>query len=339
MCWKKHYSLISILVFCFQAFETDARKQWCMNIRYENPTEGCCGGVIYNRSRDQIDYECCNDNVYKRSEQTCCGRVLRNNTDIDQEDICCENQFHPKNKGVCCDNIFYRHGDKNHHSCCGKLLNDNNNKMCCNGKLHVGSKHPGKKCCGDCKDDSCCGTTPYNSKERTCTDNNQLLPEGNTPEPFWINMCGNKSIDETIQGCCNGTPFNLLNQICCGGTILHKSKKCCDGRVLDTAKYVCCNRETIEQQVKLLSNHDDCCLLKNGSLQTYNRKYYECTLTSGVIQNGTRCGPLLYNKSIDLCCQGILFKMVLSRKGKCCGVKSYDTECQECESRCHQRFG
>ncbi|XP_063428485.1 galaxin-like [Mytilus trossulus] len=250
--------------------------------------------------------------------------------------------------------------------------------MCCNGKLHNGTKYPGQRCCGietynnfthwcdkrgpdiilllgqetcygekyltktkiccyggrkvinkTANNDACCGTTPYNSKERSVKcDNNQLVPIGSTPEPT---RCGNKSIKETIHGCCDGTPFDFLNQICCGGTILHKSKKCCDGRELDTAKYVCCKEDKIEQQVKLQPSRDECCFLKNGSVQTYNRKYSECTDTLGVAPKGPRCGPLLYNRSTDLCCQGILFRNGTLQKRKCCGVKSYDTQCQECQ--------
>ncbi|XP_076098540.1 uncharacterized protein LOC143068409 isoform X2 [Mytilus galloprovincialis] len=313
----------------------DARKYWCNLVKYEKPTSGCCAEVVYNtttsaccgtkiydRSRDHIDYECCADiHVYKRYEQTCCGSVVRNNIDIDLEaDICCDNKFHPKTEGVCCDNTFHKHGDKNRHSCCGKLLNDNNNKKCCNGKLHDISLNPARTCCGietynnsthwcderdpdiilllgqetcygekyltnetkicchgklrklinktTVNDDACCGTTTYNSKENTMTcDNNQLVPIGNMPAETFLKMCGDRSINENIQGCCDGTPFDLLNQICCGG----------------------------------------------------------------VAPKGYRCGPLLYNKSTDLCCQGILFKNGTLQKRKCCGVKSYDTQCQECQ--------
>ncbi|OPL33750.1 hypothetical protein AM593_03238, partial [Mytilus galloprovincialis] len=154
---------------------------------------------------------------------------------------------------------------------------------------------------------------------------------GNMQEEPFLKMCGGRLINENIKGCCDGTPFDLLNQICCGGTILHKSKKCCDGRELDTAKYVCCKGDTIEQQVKLQPNSDECCLLKNGSFQTYNRKYSECSRSLGVAPKGSRCGALLYNKRTDLCCQGILFRNGTLQKRKCCGVKSYDTQCQECQ--------
>ncbi|XP_063428483.1 usherin-like isoform X2 [Mytilus trossulus] len=355
----KSPSFRDLIVLLFLAI-CDARL-WCLTVTYDKETSGCCNGVVYNtttsgccgtkiydKSRDHIDYECCADiHVYKRYEQTCCGSVVRNNTDIDQEDVCCENKFHPKTEGVCCDNIFHKHGDKNRHSCCGKLLNDNNNKMCCNGKLHNGTKYPGQKCCGtetynkfthwcDERDpdiilllgQKTCYGQKYLTKTKICCHGQLRKIIRNTPEPT---RCGNKAIKETIQGCCNGAQFDLLNQICCGGTILHKSKKCCDGRELDTAKYVCCKGDKIEQQVKLQPNSDECCLLKNGSFQTFNRKYSECSLALGVAPKGSRCGTLLYNKSRDLCCQGILFKNGTLQKRKCCGVKSYDTQCQECQ--------
>ncbi|XP_071159569.1 uncharacterized protein [Mytilus edulis] len=328
----------------------------CADIHvYKRYEQTCCGSVV--RNNIDIDLEadiCCDNKFHPKTEGVCCDNTFHKHGDKNRHS-CCGKLLNDNNNKKCCNGKLHDISLNPARTCCGietynnsthwcderdpdiilllgqetcygeKYLT-NETKICCHGKLR---KLINKTTVND---DACCGTTTYNSKENTMTcDNNQLVPIGNMPAETFLKMCGDRSINENIQGCCDGTPFDLLNQICCGGTILHKSKKCCDGRELDTAKYVCCKGDTIEQQVKLQPNSDECCLLKNGSFQTYNRKYSECSLTLGVAPKGYRCGPLLYNKSTDLCCQGILFKNGTLQKRKCCGVKSYDTQCQECQ--------
>ncbi|KAL4226368.1 hypothetical protein ACF0H5_014351 [Mactra antiquata] len=176
--------------------------------------------------------------------------------------------------------------------------------------------------------------------------------------------CGNSSIDERMEICCNGVPQKLVagsRTVCCGyvaydpdcfmccedNTLVSKYAgeftECCCKWAYDSRSHLCCGNQILP---KVAGKFSECCHNETYDTRTqvccdlttvqpsYGKDNTECC--NGVSYD-TRCDECtrkgvspLYDVEEELCCDGEISKKEFGEKSCCCGKKQFNSDIGIC---------
>ncbi|KAK3102994.1 hypothetical protein FSP39_015605 [Pinctada imbricata] len=213
---------------------------------------------------------------------------------------------------------------------------------------------PSQKVCGvnplrlyEPSEEICCKGIPYKRKEHAfpigcCEDLYAGICCGifSYPKSRDYQCCGGRMQDVSTYGCCGSsrqTPFLRSREICCGDDVMDKNTSAVRGKPHPNG-YVCCGQE-LDRGVlehitpRELQHHDMCCSSGRESTSFSKRESY-CHPNGSVIPKPTRpkCGNMLYDQDIDLCCNSKLAKGEKGLGRRCChpGTLTFDPQKQAC---------
>ncbi|KAH3828049.1 hypothetical protein DPMN_129998 [Dreissena polymorpha] len=139
------------------------------------------------------------------------------------------------------------------------------------------------------------------------------------PKPRCRTPCGNSSIDEQLELCCEGVPQKLI----AGNRTL-----CCEYKAYDPDCFVCCDDFTL---VSRYAGEFTACCCRSA----YDTRTHMCCgnqilpLTAGAFTGC--CHNASYDTRTEVCCDMITVQPSFGEKNTgCCNGKSYDTRCSKC---------
>lgn len=300
---------------------------------YIKEEQYCCGGFLYNKTKQsepipkccgsvlltKANEFCCRDEKYEMSNQygfchrskydgtefpvkpnkTVCEIRLKNGSidrkfhDSKTNWDCCGTELYDLQTCFCQENKIWPKGSR--VSKCDKKLYDMNKMVCCDNELMEApdSGITGAKYLGIKPNYDCVNKTLVDR------DLNQVVRETVLPNNF--RLCGNNFYD----------PHNKRTQVeCCNGVVNHAALNmdvsCCDTVLIDRSQYGCCNNRKYP-----LTSTKQCC----------GNNFYDIT------GDNKCCGNQLINSTF-LCCQpqsGMFIPVIKQheRDNACCNLTPY----------------